>query len=156
MAKKIKSAFWRVLSAFLSLFGITSVFTACPEYGMPTNIYVLEGTVTGTDGAPIKGIGVGVVNPYYNPDYTSPDSYYCVTAATDKNGKYKLKWSSYDKKEFSIYFVDIDGEENGSYSDKLVQVEFTYDDFTGISTDSYYEDKNYKITNKNISLDSLK
>ena len=168
MAKKIKKGFLRVLSGLLTVLGVSSVITACgeesvdmygmppaPEYGVPTNVYVLEGTVTGTDGTPIKGIGVGVVNPNYDPNYTSPDYYYCDTTATDKDGNYKLEWR-WSGTTFYIYAVDIDGEKNGSYSDKLVQVEFTSDDFTGISTNSYYEDKNYKITNKNISLNSLK
>ncbi len=156
MAKKIKSAFWRVLNRLLTVLGITPIITACgcvfgakPLYGMPENNFVLEGTVTGTDGTPIKGIGVGVVNPNYDPNYTSPDSYYCDTTTTDKDGNFKLEWR-WSGTTFYIYAVDIDGEENGSYSDKQVQVEFTYDDYTGSSKTGY------KIKDKNISLNPSK
>ncbi len=167
MAKKIKSAFWRVLNRLLTVLGISSAFAACvpaygpvteygmpepmygpvPAYGMPANNFVLEGTVTGTDGTPIKGIGVGVVNPNYDPNYTSPDYYYCDTTATDKDGNYKLEWRR-SGTTFYIYAVDIDGEENGSYSDKLTEVNFTTRDYTDTSKSGYKKIKDIKLNAK--------
>lgn len=166
MAKKIKKGFRKVLSGLLTVLGVTSIITACgggettdpeygmpvPEYGVPENNYVFEGTVTGADGTPIKGIGVGVVDPNYGKKYSHYDPSFYGATTTDENGKYKLKWRCDFNQEFYIYIVDIDGEENGSYADKLIPVNFTDEDFIGNSKNGYYTDDNYKINNKNILL----
>ena len=169
MAKKIKKGFRKALSGLLTVLGITSIITACsgtedgpvmygppaPEYGVPGNIYVVEGTVTGAENKPVEGIQVGVVNKDYSAEYSSPDSYYRVSETTDENGNYKLEWwANRDDIEFKIEAVDIDGEENGSYSDKTVEVKFTDENRTGTSMNGPYEDVNYKIENNDISLES--
>ena len=185
MTNNIKSILRRALSTFLSLFGITSVFTGCPmygmptvEYGCPTNNYIVEGSVTDSNGTPVKGIRIGAkkspddetlysdyeFKPYSEREEVDEDtgntytkyewSDYFDFVETDENGKYKIKWSLFPdrNRKFVLYAEDIDGEQNGSYSEKSVDIQFAESDRT---EDGSWVD-NYEIRNKNISLDSLK
>ncbi len=169
MAKKIKKGFGRMIAGLIKVLGLSSILVACggsddkeeeqiyyPEYGMPANIFVLEGTVTGENAAPVKGIKVGIKNPHYSEYDPDPSHYYTVTESTDENGKYKLEWKSYNEEEKLVELIleDVDGAENGSYSAKTVKVQFTEAHRTGVTQNDYYEDVNYKMQNNNVSLES--
>lgn len=167
MAKKIKRGFGRMIVGLIKVLGLSSILAACggtedeppmygmyPEYGMPANIFVLEGTVTGENAAPVKGIKVGILDPYDHVDDANFSDYYFVSANTDENGNYKLEWTTYNVKEFKLALEDVDGAENGSYLDKTVNVQFTDAHRTGVTQNGPYEDVNYKMQNNNVSLES--
>ena len=72
---------------------------------------------------------------------------------TDVDGKYSLFWNCYDKNdmEFVITAKDVDGEENGSYTDKSFDVKFTSEQFKDRTK---FGNGNYKMNGKNIFLDA--
>ena len=188
MAKKIKRGFVRIISGLIKVLGISSLMTAfgcsyefgdmygmppAPEYGVPTNVYVLEGTVTGAGGVPVQGIRVGVKKSaddereYSEYDFKAYSSYedeegyehrdvseYFDYTETDADGKFRIEWDLFpdSNRKFLLYAEDIDGEENGSYSEKSMDIQFAESDRT---KDGSWVDT-YEIKNKNISLDSLK
>ena len=181
MAKKIKSQLKHILNKILTFLGITSIITACGGgsyvvmYGVPENIYTIEGIITDGSGSPVKGIRVGAkkhpddTTGYNEHDYKAYSSWketdeygvvwtrydwsdYFDFTETDENGKYKLKWSLFPNRDpkFVLYAEDIDGKENGSYKEKSDDVAFTAD--TKVKDDSWTD--YYEIKNKNLKLDS--
>jgi len=186
MAEKIKSQFRRIFNRILTFFGISSIITACGAnsggsnvvmYGVPENIYSIEGTVTDVSGSPVKGIRVGAkkhpddTTKYNDHEYKAYSSWeetdengdvwtrynwsdYFEFTETDENGKYKLEWSLFPTRasdpKFVLYAEDIDGEENGSYKEKSDDVVFTDD--TKIKDGSWAD--YYEVKNKNLKLDS--
>lgn len=83
-------------------------FTACSdgpddiplEYGVPTANFQVKGSVTSTDGVPLKGIQV---------IFSDADTVY-----TDAAGKFGTKEiSSFPDYNLKVSFNDVDGEENG-------------------------------------------
>lgn len=88
-------------------------FTACDpdrgmvEYGVPVSDFSLKARVVDEDNNPIKGIEVR--GGKYSK--LEPIGY------TDENGEFKLETDDTNRDEIDapayIYFVDVDGEENG-------------------------------------------
>lgn len=93
-----------LLAALAGVMGIS--FSNCEKYGCPEADYHVKGTVTNEKGQPIAGIAVG-----YSQDTTGPDGRYAVDFNDAAPGE-----------PLSIKFKDIDGSENGSYSDTVVVV----------------------------------
>ena len=140
MAEKLKLFSKKFFARLLQLLGITPLLTAfgCAKpmygvirspavcmYGVPGNFFTLEGTVVDEDEKPVPGIQLKVktddeeekssVHPYEQSFYS------------DADGKYALTWNDYDSGnlKFVIDAQDIDGEENGAFTDKSFDVEFT-------------------------------
>ncbi len=123
----------RLIYAILSLLGLT---TACSKddkggvdcmYGTPIATFSVKGNVTDTDGQPIKGIRVKV-------------DYYTSTL-TDEQGKFgfdKVQMIGFGNDSFNkqLEFQDIDGEENGSFEDKEINVTFIRD--KDVQRDTWY------------------
>ncbi len=88
------------------------------EYGSPWVTFSVKGKVTNEAGEPVKGIDVGLED-----DYQSAGRF-----TTNENGEFVIEQGS----TFGIkpngteilVFTDIDGEENGSYETKEVEVSF--------------------------------
>lgn len=110
----MKNFFLNLCRTLLGVLGISAV-SACSdsiqpgpimaEYGVPHADYIIKGTVTDTDGNPIKGIQVsGKYEHRSLPD----------TAYTASDGTYELKGSAYlIGPEVDLRFEDIDLDENG-------------------------------------------
>lgn len=109
-------------------------------YSTPTVTFSVKGKVTDTDGKPIEGIRVKV-------------DYYTSTL-TDEQGKF-----GFDKGEITgfggdsfnqqVEFQDIDGEENGSFEDRKIEVRFIRNEDTQ-NEEWYYGD--YKAQDTDVVL----
>lgn len=79
------------------------------EYGTPTTDFNVTGKVTDSNGKPIKGIQVTVINgeTSYKP--------YMPKVYTDENGNYTTKDSTivWIRDDMRVEFDDVDGEANG-------------------------------------------
>ena len=140
MGKKIKLFSKRFITRLFQILGISSLLTAfgCgdhfgavmygPEpvdmYGTPTNYYILEGNIVDEENKPIEGIKVSV-------QANETDTYdKNELSFSEENGSFYLKWSRFpsDNMDFTINLEDIDGEENGSFNNRTLNVEYKNDD----------------------------
>lgn len=144
MKKYIKHLF----TTLLNVLGITSL-TSCLGggglfgggvvcmYGVPCNSFTVTGIITGdtdNDGEtePVNGIRVKML-PVEN---TSSDSDtpamkdYVISGENEENGAFLITYfssiedSDFENKKFIVSFEDIDGEENGSFENKNVEITF--------------------------------
>lgn len=163
MGRKIKLFAKKSFYKILTVLGITSILSAMgcttngPDddddddrlcyYGSPSNSYVLAGTITDSDGKGIEDIKVGITP-------ADGSSYYGTfprTGLTDKNGNYSLTWNDGEcRSEFVLTAEDIDGEKNGLFEQKSVNIKFEDANLTDTGEWVDY----YSITGKNFTLDS--
>lgn len=104
----IRWTWQKIAGTILGVLGIGTL-TSC--YGMPENYYSIKGTVTGKiDGTtqPIEGIEVRVCDS---------DGYY-GTEHTDSSGKFAFE--SELEGTYEITLKDVDGPENGSFTEKKI------------------------------------
>ena len=129
----IKSTNW-MLAGLIGLFG----FAGCQdsekenrvEYGVPSADFTVKGAVVNeADGKPIAGIRVGYSPAEWNEDAYGPKPEYYwdieTFVITNANGAFTLTNREY--RGFGIipvYVEDIDGEENGLFQPKKVDVNF--------------------------------
>ena len=138
MKKKLLTLSTKMLSACLVALG----FAGCDfhddnggggtfEYGTPTALFKVKGTVasTGTTKPPIRNIRAVLVEVREGRERT----FGADTVYTRTDGTFDLKVSTFplDKVEFKLKLEDIDGAENGSYDPKTVAVVFEKAKFTG-------------------------
>lgn len=93
----------------------------CPEpdmYGCPEADYEVKGRVTNQHGDPIPGIQARLGGD---------------TVYTDAEGMYDTKTtaSPWAASSIKLYVSDVDGPENGSYKDTIVDMPFQNADFEG-------------------------
>ena len=122
MNGKVKSIFRSLAATALGLLGFSSCswlgIGVC-MYGEPHADFKAIGTVTDKAGKPIEGIRVAVQQHrhYENSEsviYDQNDWYDDDTLFTDVNGQYELVRSVFDApNRVTVFFEDIDGEENG-------------------------------------------
>jgi len=102
----------------ISLTAVAFIFQAC--YGPCHDCFCdvkFTGTVMSTNtNLPIKGIKVTVNNDSHN------------IGITDENGNFEFYAGVGVYTDVSIYFLDIDGVENGYFSDKTITIEATCKD----------------------------
>lgn len=133
----IRKSFIRVFNVFLAtllaLFGFSNCDNAVVEYGVPNADYTVKGTVVDkADAKPIKGIRVGFIRVYPEPILmygVMPQPYRSLKAdTTDVNGAYNLsdKFTIGEIQDniLPVFVQDIDGDENGSYNDTVLNVDF--------------------------------
>ncbi len=133
----IQKSFIRVFNVFLAtllaLFGFSNCDNAVVEYGVPNADYTVKGTVVDkADAKPIKGIRVGFIRVYPEPILmygVMPQPYRSLKAdTTDVNGAYKMsdKFTIGEIQDniLPVFVQDIDGAENGSYNDTVLNVDF--------------------------------
>ena len=129
----IKSTNW-ILAGIIGLFG----FAGCStddypvEYGTPSADYTVKGAVVNeATGEPIPGIRVGYYPQEWDEDVFGPQPQYWEYTAhvvTSTNGEFTLTTMMFplgSDKIVPVYVEDIDGEENGSFGAKMVDVDFT-------------------------------
>ncbi len=121
-----------LITFLLSLFGVVSCSDdPTPEmYGTPSADYKISGRVTTEDGAAIKGIEVTV----NNVNGVAPQE---LTTTTSEDGTYDINITkgSYTT-DIEMSFKDIDGEENGSFSNQDKTIALEESDFKG--ADEWY------------------
>ncbi len=138
----------KIISLILGLLGIgtlTSCYGVVPVmmYGTPSNydgsLFSLSGKVKGDinkDGEikePVKYIEISIKakNNPSDDETNQNDEYFDLyeTTKTDENGNFSIYWEYKDSiKDYKITFKDIDGQENGSFKDKSIDVQFTDED----------------------------
>ena len=124
-----------ILASIMGLFGFTSCHERGlnkPEYGVPHADYTVKGSVIDeVTEEPIAGIRVGYSPVEWDEDafgpepeyHWEPDTYVISSA----NGGFTLTGSFFNEGKNAIlpvYVEDIDGEENGSFQAKKVEVDF--------------------------------
>ena len=101
------------------------------EYGTPHADYTVKGSVVNkATGKPIEGIRVGysteaIAYPMYG---TIPTPYIPKShVLTNSKGEFKLTDSFFPEKDIKlpVYVEDIDGEKNGVFQSKYLQVDFS-------------------------------
>ena len=119
----MKDLFFRFCRWALPFFGVSAVVscdnvfntpdmygTQVAEYGVPIMEYVVKGKVTDEEtGAPVKGIEVV-------PEEAN------VLVYTSENGEFTCEGATFPDGKVTITFKDIDGEENGVYATKEIEV----------------------------------
>ena len=119
----MKDLFFRFCRWALPFFGVSAVVscdnvfntpdmygTQVAEYGVPIMEYVVKGKVTDAEtGAPVKGIEVV-------PEEAN------VLVYTSENGEFTCEGATFPDDKVTITFKDIDGEENGVYATKEIEV----------------------------------
>jgi len=136
MKTKLLKLYSGILSSLLVFLG----FTACSsdddgsgpmvEYGTPSAMYKVKGTVVSSDEnkEAIKGIRAVMILTNDGKEYHSGD-----TIFTDNEGKFDLKLIEFpmQKVTFNLKLDDVDGEANGSFESKIQAVEFDDSELTG-------------------------
>jgi len=161
----IKGTNW-ALAGLLSLLGFSGCdnFDQKVEYGSPNADYTVKGTVVNkADGKPIEGIRIG-----YNSTqmittmYGVPSVPYVPKApvSTNTKGEFKLKdnffYDGFQSEEngiIPIYVEDIDGEQNGLFESKVLEIDFKEAEHSGKSKTWY---KGEYIVNVKVELTEIK
>ena len=127
---KVRFYHWynAVLTALLSMLGYGCSNWTEPEveYGMPTAKYVVNGTVTDEQNAPVEGIKVSLksVSDARNADgkrYTHGID----SLQTDAAGRYEMKYSAFpERSDIKLIVEDIDGEANGTFQSDTIDVDY--------------------------------
>ena len=98
-----------LLAAILALFGISSCEDGViAEYGVETSDFVIVGTITNEESAPIKDIQV-VRHPGID------------TAYTDANGNFRIVNEGCPGGHVLLLIDDVDGDANGSFQSDTAQ-----------------------------------
>jgi putative lipoprotein (rSAM/lipoprotein system) len=116
----------RTLFGCLSFTAIAFVFQAC--YGTEPDCYYdvkFTGTVRSKNtNLPIKGIKIAVNNEKINSGFTDNNGNFAFYASVpNEYCDYHFKHDS-----VKVYFLDIDGIENGSFEDKVIIINPAHND----------------------------
>ena len=127
---KNHSFYSKLLSLCLIFLGF-GAYSGCGrhEYGSPYAKYKISGKVVANDaqGQPIKNIKVSLTQ-YYELQYPLPPVLPPVT--TDANGRFSIQGQAYSRPT-ALLFEDIDGPENGSFTNLIQDITFQPSDFMG-------------------------
>ena len=101
-------------------------------YGVPTMNYMIRGQVRDTEGRPVKGIRVNMLERNMEVDAASAElqgdpervkEYLESTSVvTDKKGRFEIKNSGIPQEQVRLLVRDVDGNENGEYRNQLFEV----------------------------------
>ena len=96
----------------------------CPDYGVSSATYKAKGTVVSqTDDVPIEGIRAVLK--------AEPDATWGMdTVYTNSKGVFNLKGFDFSNKLY-VELTDIDGEKNGSFNNKDIEVDFSHIKYKG-------------------------
>ena len=114
----------RTIFGSISLTAMAFVFQAC--YGVEPDRYYdikVTGTVRSkTTDAPIKGIKV-TINSDHNFGITDENGNFDFYATVPNEYAYIRDSASFTSDSIPVHFLDIDGDENGSFSDTTVVID---------------------------------
>ena len=125
----ITKTYGRLLAIVLSWLGFSAIAVSCVDYGAPAGTYKAKGVVVSQkDNTPIEGIRAVFKDATWGID----------TAYTDSKGVFNLT-SYYGCYTMSVELSDIDGEKNGWFTSKDVEVDFSHVQFKSDDTDREVE-----------------
>ena len=157
VGKRIKFLSKKIIAKLCKIFGISALITAfggtsCSDmfprdsaclYGVPGNIFDLNGEVIDIKGNAIQGIEINVKVNAESASKSDSDPLneerdsktYLDSTTTDENGKFNLHWHCQNESyiDFIIEAKDVDGELNGSYDDATETVSYRVADVEGKS-----------------------
>ena len=163
MKTKALSFCTKILSFFLILLGFQSCEkrggrTTCCEYGVPSATFKVKGKVQDSEtGKPVKDIRAVLVKMHSNtPDEKMESIYETDTVYTNAAGEFDASINSFPENnvEFKVKFADIDGDENGKYESKDIEVIFDNPKYEGKSGNWYSGETTKNI--ETINLESVK
>ena len=138
--KKIYSLCSKLISICLILLGFSGCSwtgTQGAEYGTPHASYKISGkVVSDADGKAINGIKVTMAR-----DVNGTHSPVTPSVTTNADGEFLIydnQVISFSDEEFIIHLEDIDGVENGLFTDSEQIIKFVKSDFSGARTHWYY------------------
>ena len=118
----ISKRYGRLLAILLSWIGFSAITVSCVKYGAPPGTYKAKGTVVSQTGdIPIEGIRAVFKS---HPNVT----WGIDTAYTNHKGVFYLK-SSEGHNMMYVELTDVDGEINGLFTSKDVEVDFSHVQF---------------------------
>ena len=121
----ISKKYDKLLAILLSWLGFSTILVSCVEYGAPPATYKAKGVVVSqTNNAPIEGIRAVLKA---EPNATQGID----TIYTNSKGVFKLKSINDYYYTFYVELTDVDGEKNGSFANKEVEVDFSHVKFKG-------------------------
>ena len=134
----ISKTYGKILTIIMAWLGYSCDFWGMEKYGTPSAMYKAKGTVVSqTDDAPIEGIrAVLKVKPN--------ETWGMDTVYTDSKGVFNLKGFDFSNKLY-VELTDVDGEKNGSFANKDVEVDFSHVKFKGSDWYSGEVEKNLGI-----------
>lgn len=98
-------------------------------YGVPTVDYAVKGRVVDSNGKPIKGLVVSLINSNIDID-NLPDTPHWqeqmrrVSDTTDAEGAFSVRTSDRPWDTVRVLVRDVDGSKNGNFEQQVLNVEF--------------------------------
>ena len=134
----ISKTYVRLLAILLSWLGFSAITVSCAKYGAPAGTYKAKGIVVSQKGeTPIEGI-----RAVYK---IKPEATWGIdTAYTNQKGIFNLKGR---EENFIMYveLTDVDGEKNGWFTGKNVEVDFSHVKFKSDDTENREVEKDLGI-----------
>ena len=123
-------------------------------YGVPTMDFVVKGQVRDTQGKPVEGIQVILVNQTVeiSPESMQEDNPFVreyirnASDTTDAEGNFQCQNRDVPIDQQHLIIRDIDGSQNGTFKDQMLEVNFTNDDQTRSGKGWYMGTRTKEIT----------
>jgi putative lipoprotein (rSAM/lipoprotein system) len=97
------------------------------EYGTPSATYKAKGVVVSEiDDSPIEGIHTELIR-----DLTTDYTFTFDATDTNVEGFFSLEGEEFPHQILYVKLTDVDGEENGSFAEKVIEADYTDKTFTG-------------------------
>jgi putative lipoprotein (rSAM/lipoprotein system) len=127
--KQITYVYRILISALLALLGFScgnSNKDSPAEYGTPNATYKAKGIVVSeTDDSPIKGIKTVLKNEWHDDDWP------IASAFTNNDGSFSMEGREFPRQKLYVKLIDVDGEENGLFSEMEVEADYKNITLTG-------------------------
>lgn len=104
-------------------------------YGVPTMNYQIRGQVRDAKGKPVKGIKINMLERNMEVQGTrlqgDPERVLeyleNTSVTTDRKGRFEISNSGLPQEQVRLLVRDVDGNDNGEYKDRMVEVNVTPD-----------------------------
>ena len=118
----ISRSYSKILAILLSWLGFSALPVSCTKYGVPATTFKAKGIVVSQkDDLPIEGIRAVLK--------CEPGTTWGMdTVYTDTKGVFNLKGLDHSNKLY-VELTDVDGEKNGLFDGKDVEVDFSHVNF---------------------------
>ncbi|MBR3784070.1 MAG: radical SAM-associated putative lipoprotein [Bacteroidales bacterium] len=105
-------------------------------YGTPTMNFRLSGQVKDPAGKPVKGVAVNMLergleataDTIFGDQENIRRHLESTSVTTDAKGRFELQTSGLPQQEVRVLVRDVDGEKNGSFRNKLIDVQLKPED----------------------------
>lgn len=124
-------------------------------YGVPTMDFHIRGQVIDVEGNPIKDIRVNMLernmevkDGELQGDPEAIDRWLTKSAVkTDETGRFEIKNSGIPQEQVRLMVRDVDGEENGEFKNKLIEMEVAPNDVDRTNADGWNQGTYIKKVN---------